>query len=274
MGSYIEPLERRKLFSTGFPIVANDAAVKADQAKIDADAATTANDKATFKALLASDKQSLDAINRADKAVVSADKKQTRTDKKHPTALAKDQATLQADALKLIGDVAAAKARISTDSAHSKETLNADHRAADRDTKLLKTDTKAAEEALKLNTRKLLGDFAGILAPAAATETQVQALSDDLLIAGRATGKPSTDALGSFAADFAGVFDSGALSRKQQSRIAADALDAVNSSSVASAAVNAVVTALHATLVTTGISPGSVTLLTTDFQAILLSTPD
>jgi hypothetical protein len=277
MNSMIERLETRRLHSASsypvivFPVIANDATVIADNQHLSSDKSQLALDTASFKALVASDKLTLSQTVSEDRSGIKADQAAVKADANDPTLLVPAQAALETAVVKLSGDTASLKTKLAVDSADQKAALGTDNLAMRTDQGFLRIDTQAAQAALVMDVKRLNSDIAAIEARGPALPAIAATLEADLNAAARGQVKPATSAIMDFAADLSTALNSGALSAKQESALAQDMVDVVNSEAVAADLTQNVVENAQALLLAGGATSANAQTAASALDAMVVS---
>ena len=258
MKSLIERLEKRALFSvSAYPLIPNDAEVIADNQHLTDDKTQLTADTASFRTLIGNDKTALQTTVTQDLSAIKADQAAVKADANNPTLLAPAQTTLEDAMIKLSGDTASLKTKMTVDSDNQKATLAMDNLAVRTDQGYLKTDTQAAEVAFTIGVKRIAGDIAAIEAHGSASTAIIPTLEADLTAAARGQAKPAASAILSFASALTTALSSGGLAAPQESTLAQDLVDVVNSGGVPAEQTQGVVTAAQALLAAGGASAGN-----------------
>jgi hypothetical protein len=271
MKSFVEQLESRSLFSaSAYPVIANDAAVMADNQHLTFDKAQLTADMASFHTLIANDKTAFQTTVAQDRSAIKSAQSAVKADATNPTLLAPAQTALENAMIKLSGDTAALKTKLSVDSANQKATLGIDNLAIRTDQGLLKIDTQAAVVAFNNSVKRITGDIAAIEGRGPASMAVISMVEADVNAAARGQRKPAASAVSGFASAFATALNSGALSAKQQAALAQNIIDVVNSGGVPPAQTQGVIAAAQALLIAGGASAVNAQATTAALEAMVI----
>ncbi len=272
MKSLVERLERRSFLSaSGYPVIANDAAVLADSQHLTDDKAQLTADTASFRALVASDKTTLQTTVGQDRSAVKAAQAAVKANVNDPTLLVPAQAALENAMIKLSGDTAGLKTKLSVDSADQKATLGMDNLAMRTDQGLLKVDTQAAGVAFNNSVKRITSDIAAIEAHGPASTAIDSTVEGDLDAAARGQAKPDPSAVMEFATAFATALTGAALSAKQESALSQDLIDVVNSRGIPAAQTQGVIAAAQSLLTAGGANAADTQATVAALEAMVVS---
>jgi hypothetical protein len=272
MTAFIERLERRALLSAAsvYPVIAHDAAVVADNQHLANDKSQLAADTASFRNLVASDKNVLQTTVSLDRKAIKADQAAVKADANNPTLLAPAQTALESAIIKLSGDNASLKTKLSVDSSNQKAALKADNLAMRADLGFLRIDTQAAGVAFNISVKRITSDIAAIEARGSASPAIVATLEADLTAAARGPARPAASAVMGFAADLTTALNSGGLSPKQEAALAQDLIDVVNSGEVPAAQTQGVISGAQAILAAGGANPANTQATVAALEAMVV----
>lgn len=271
MKTWVESLESRTLLSaSAYPVVVANASVLADNAHLTNDKGQLASDTSTFRALIASDKATLNTTVGLDRTAIRADQASVKADQNDPTLLGPAQTVLESAIIKLSGDTASLKTKLSVDSANEHATLRIDNLLVHTDQSFLRIDTQAATAMLQTSIMRLTNDIGAIQARGPASPTVVPTLEGDLTAAAQGKIKPDVSAVSTFASDLVTALNSGGLAAKQQGSLAQDLVDVVNTGSATSAQIQGVIANAGALVSAGGASPADTQACLDGLQAMVV----